>query len=160
MACVNHAEGPSAAECGCAPQPQDTDGDGFADGADNCPQVANATQLDTDNDGIGDACEAGPCCSGHIGGGCEIPECQTAVCAFDAYCCNTAWDSCCAQHARQMFAEDCACGAPTTDNDGDGVANAVDNCPGVANPDQLDADADADADAERVNDSETVLLRI
>jgi hypothetical protein len=28
--------------------------------------------------------------------------------------------------------------APIDDNDGDGVANAIDNCPSEANPDQVD----------------------
>ena len=34
-----------------------------------------------------------------------------------------------------------------TDADGDGVADAVDNCPEVANPDQLDSDGDGVGDA-------------
>ncbi|MDA1263107.1 MAG: thrombospondin type 3 repeat-containing protein, partial [Planctomycetota bacterium] len=37
---------------------QDSDGDGFPDASDNCPQVANPTQADCDNDGVGDACES------------------------------------------------------------------------------------------------------
>jgi hypothetical protein len=35
----------------------DTDADGVADTADNCPFVANPDQFDTDSDGVGDACE-------------------------------------------------------------------------------------------------------
>lgn len=35
----------------------DQDGDGVADDVDNCPEVANADQWDTDQDGEGDACE-------------------------------------------------------------------------------------------------------
>ncbi len=38
---------------------RDTDGDGVPDARDNCPTLANADQLDTDHNGIGDACEFG-----------------------------------------------------------------------------------------------------
>jgi predicted extracellular nuclease len=35
----------------------DADNDGIGDPQDNCPGVANTSQLDTDNDGTGDACD-------------------------------------------------------------------------------------------------------
>ena len=35
-----------------------TDGDGVPDESDNCPNVANADQLDTDSDGLGNECDA------------------------------------------------------------------------------------------------------
>jgi hypothetical protein len=38
----------------------DSDSDGVPDGSDNCPTVANPTQLDTDLDGVGDACDNCP----------------------------------------------------------------------------------------------------
>ena len=40
---------------GCAPK--DSDGDGIVDGKDNCPAISNAAQLDTDGDGVGNACD-------------------------------------------------------------------------------------------------------
>ena len=38
----------------------DRDGDGVLNGSDNCPLVANADQLDSDNDGFGDVCDSTP----------------------------------------------------------------------------------------------------
>lgn len=49
------------------------------------------------------------------------------------------------------YADDAAAtvsgGAPDADDDGDGIRNADDNCPGVANEDQLDGDGDTVGDA-------------
>jgi len=42
----------------------DADGDGICESYDNCPLVANASQLDSDNDGAGNACDAAPADSG------------------------------------------------------------------------------------------------
>ena len=38
-------------------QPQDSDGDGIKDSEDNCPNVSNADQKDSDGDGKGDVCD-------------------------------------------------------------------------------------------------------
>src|SRR5262249_27525756 len=40
-----------------APPPGDADGDGVADGSDNCPSTFNPGQADQDGDGVGDACD-------------------------------------------------------------------------------------------------------
>ncbi len=40
--------------------PPDSDSDGVPDPSDNCPSIANADQLDTDADGIGDVCDSFP----------------------------------------------------------------------------------------------------
>jgi C1A family cysteine protease len=42
---------------GIATIPTDTDSDGIADAWDNCPTVANPSQLDSNHNGIGDACD-------------------------------------------------------------------------------------------------------
>ena len=47
----------NAADPNCAAIAGDADQDGVLDGSDNCPNVANPTQLDTDSDGDGDACD-------------------------------------------------------------------------------------------------------
>jgi len=44
---------------GTDPNNADTDGDGYNDGIDNCPQVANPDQADSDGDGSGNVCD--PC---------------------------------------------------------------------------------------------------
>ncbi len=40
--------------------PADSDKDGIPDDSDNCPTVPNPDQADSDNDGVGDACESPP----------------------------------------------------------------------------------------------------
>lgn len=47
--------------------PPDSDGDGVHNIADNCPLVANVGQLDSDQDGIGDACDPSPSQNRHGG---------------------------------------------------------------------------------------------
>jgi len=43
-----------------ATNPDDRDGDGFANDVDNCPDVYNPDQLDFDDDGLGDPCDPDP----------------------------------------------------------------------------------------------------
>jgi hypothetical protein len=45
------------AEIRGSPNLGDSDGDGVPDASDNCPDVPNAGQTDTDGDGLGDACD-------------------------------------------------------------------------------------------------------
>jgi hypothetical protein len=50
-------------------------------------------------DGGGDGGAASNCCVPNGGLGCDDAACQASVCAADAFCCNTAWDSICASEA-------------------------------------------------------------
>ena len=47
---------------------------------------------------------AGNCCdpAGNGSPGCEVAACCTAVCADDSFCCNTEWDSICAESAAEL----------------------------------------------------------
>jgi hypothetical protein len=47
-------------QCGCGTADTDSDGDGVPDCSDNCPTVHNPDQLDSNGDGIGDACSMTP----------------------------------------------------------------------------------------------------
>ncbi len=59
--------------CPGADDDVDADDDGFADGCDNCPDTTNADQLDTNGDGVGDACTAPPAAA--------AGDCGTGLCA-------------------------------------------------------------------------------
>jgi len=63
----------SIKEPGAPPPPVDTDADGITDDRDNCATVANPDQLDSDGDGMGDACE----CWGVVCGASD--SCPTAT---------------------------------------------------------------------------------
>ncbi len=62
-ACDDSAQSPGAdtdtilGSAGGASVQDDTDADGLADSADNCPVVSNPTQSDEDGNGLGDACD-------------------------------------------------------------------------------------------------------
>jgi hypothetical protein len=57
----------------------DTDLDGYGDACDNCPDIANADQADENENGIGDACEA-TCDDGEMNGDEEGIDCGGPDC--------------------------------------------------------------------------------
>lgn len=108
----------------------DNDFDGIQNDADNCPNVANANQADSDSDGTGDACDID----------------------VDGDGVNNDQDNCpSVSNADQADADNDgtgdACDTGDADSDSDGVKDDEDNCPGVANPNQADADTDGTGDA-------------
>jgi hypothetical protein len=109
------------------PTPGDMDGDEIKDVVDNCPTAKNGSQIDTDNDGQGDACDEDDDDDGVLDGG----------------------DNCRIDHNPDQADTDGdgygdAC--PPVDSDQDGVINDDDNCDFDANPDQDDLDGDDKGD--------------
>jgi len=110
--------------CGCGVPDIDSDDDGLMDCVDNCPTVANPTQVDTDADGVGDACDNCPTVANPSQGD------------ADGDGVGDACDNCPA-----------VANPAQVDTDADGIGDACDNCPTVANPAQVDTDADGLGDA-------------
>jgi streptogramin lyase len=125
----------------------DTDGDGYANGIDNCPAIFNAMQDDTDYDGVGDACDNCVFIYNHdqlnSDGDNAGNACDNCPDTF-----NPGQDD-----TDNDFIGD-ACDE-CTDTDGDGygdpgyVSNTCpdDNCPEFYNPAQEDGDNDGLGDA-------------
>lgn len=74
----------------------------------------------------------GGCCVANETPGCDDVECCVAVCAIDQFCCDTSWDSLCADAAADLCA---ACARPMSGCPGGGgeccVANGTPGCDDV-----------------------------
>jgi len=55
----------------------------------------------------------GNCIEAQAVPGCEIAECEAAVCAVDSFCCNVAWDSICAAEAIDICVPDICIALPS-----------------------------------------------
>lgn len=110
----------------------DTDGDGVADTADNCPALANTNQTDNDADGQGDVCDTDDDNDSRPDGADNCPLVANA-----------------GQADTDGDGLGDACDA---DLDDDGRGNESDNCPVAANPDQTDTDGDGVGDECDLND--------
>jgi hypothetical protein len=49
----------------------------------------------------------GECCEPHGGLGCEVGDCQAAVCVVDPYCCESEWEAFCVMQAATF--DECGC---------------------------------------------------
>lgn len=112
----------------------DADGDGIGDVCDNCPQHYNPDQADADGDGVGNVCDN----SLFTANPDQADADQDGFADVDDGCPND---------PRKSSPGACGCGVADTDSDGDGVPDCRDNCPTVANADQVDSDGDGVGDA-------------
>ena len=105
----------------------DPDQDGVLSPVDNCPDVSNSGQTDTDGDGQGDACDGDDDNDTVVDGGDNCPTTPNS-----------------GQTDTDGDGQGDACDG---DDDNDTVVDGSDNCPTVPNADQMNTDGDAQGDA-------------
>jgi hypothetical protein len=145
--CPNDPAKQAPGACGCGTADLDPDADGVAHCVDNCRNVANGDQADRDGDLAGDACDDCPDDPGQIvRGPCQCGEPLVDTDRDRVLDCVDG----CPVDARKSAPGVCGCGLPevaTEDGDGDGHPGCLDNCPRVANAEQMDRDGDLIGDS-------------
>jgi hypothetical protein len=97
--------------------------------------------------GVCDCCGGGGgsnCCVPNGGLGCDDPECEAIVCGLDPFCCDTAWDSICADEAAQFCGDLCGGGGNPACGPGAGDCCIADGTPGCDDVDCCEAICAAD----------------
>ncbi len=142
----------------------DDDGDGVADGADNCPQQGNPAQADLDDDDLGDLCDPDRDGDGVTPEQGDCDDWSLTVSPQASEVCNGLDDDCDTQtdegftnldadHLADCIDPDADGDLVPEDGDFDGLEGnhpcpggqtvlCDDNCPGHANAGQSDVDAD------------------
>ncbi len=127
----------------------DLDLDGVADCLDNCPLIANADQMDFDNNGVGNACQIDQiiddCNNNGVKDSADIATGQSGDCDSNGIPDECQQD----QDADGIIdaCDRCPQGSDGQDADGDQVSDCLDNCPAVFNPDQGDGNGNGVGDA-------------
>ncbi|HXH28635.1 MAG TPA: thrombospondin type 3 repeat-containing protein [Candidatus Polarisedimenticolia bacterium] len=126
----------------------DLDHDGIPDRSDKCVLTYDPTNLDSDNDGLGDACD------GDCQNAAYVHVCSTdgaVTCTDDTPCAALPTPGVCQTVVRHASG---SCSTVNDDVDADAITDAIDDCPGIYNPTiipgttrQLDSDRDGLGDA-------------
>ena len=151
---------------GSNPLVADTDGDGVADGDDNCVLEANEGQVDSEGDGIGNACDGDfnedgfvglrdfgtflACYNRPSGGGAgplEDPDCAESDMNGDGFVGLPDYGLFVKGLGGPAGPSWIWISPPVVDSDGDGIADADDNCTLEANERQIDSDGDGTGNA-------------
>lgn len=145
----------------------DNDNDGFDDDVDNCPLLENVDQLDSNGDGLGDACDADADGIENTVDNCpltantdQIDTNQDLVgdaCDEDADSVRRVDDNCPTVANNDQLDSNADGVGDACDSDSDGIDVDFDNCPDVANVDQSDVDTNGVGDACQDTDGDSVL---
>jgi len=118
---------------------------------DNCPYVYNPDQFDSDDDGVGDACEPGPNDPDGDGRPNATDNCPNVSNSNQQDSDNDGLGDACDLDDDDDGVPDGSDAFPldaseSSDADSDGVGDNSDNCPVNSNPDQVDTDSDEQGD--------------